>query len=223
MVGVLDVLGEPLLGPVELLTAHWHLHLLKEDPELVVLQLVLGAGKVGDLAELALLIVKVVPVQLLQLSQLVGVIRSMGELQGLLEEDSVLSINLRVVGGKGLIPDIGLGDSVGKFASVTKVSVLDVLDKPVLGPFDLALVSRSLDVSQPVAELGVLHLVGLAVVPVNVLGVAELLLLVDEVVPHVGLELLDLGPAHGVHLNCPHVVEKDLVLIVQSIILKNRI
>ena len=116
---VLDVLSEPVLGPIDLLTADRHLLVLKDNPELVVLHLVSHTGKVGDGAEALLLVLEVqvhVVLQVLQLGGIVGVLRD-GEDIG--KEDVVLLVEPAVVRGKRLVPDIRLWHLMLEVALVT--------------------------------------------------------------------------------------------------------
>ena len=116
---VLDVLGKPVLGPVDLLTPNGHLLVLEHHPEAVVLHLVRHTGKVGDGTEPLLLILEMqvhVVLQDLELGGIVGVLRH-GEDVG--EEHVVLLVNPLVVGGKGLVPDIRLRHLVLQMTLVT--------------------------------------------------------------------------------------------------------
>ena len=58
VVSVLDVLRQPVLGPVDGLTVDGGLHVVQEDKELVVLHLVIHTVEVLDSTESLLLIVK---------------------------------------------------------------------------------------------------------------------------------------------------------------------
>merc|ERR1719508_387993 len=66
VVGVLYVLGKPVLRPVDLLTSNWNLEVIQDDPELVVLHLVVHAVVLGHSTVPLLLILEVVPHSLLQ-------------------------------------------------------------------------------------------------------------------------------------------------------------
>ena len=58
MIRVLDVLGQPVLGPVDGLAVDGGLHVVQEHEELVVLHLVVHTVVVLDGAESLLLVVK---------------------------------------------------------------------------------------------------------------------------------------------------------------------
>lgn len=132
----------------------------------------------------------------------------------------MFSIDLRVLSSKGFIPNIGFRNSVSQFSFVTEVSVSDVLSQPILGPLDFRLVGGGFDLCQPLAELGVLPLVVFTVIPVDVLGVADLFFLIYKVVSHVCLKFLDFRLAHWVNFHSSEVIKEYLVFTVQSIILK---
>ena len=67
VVRVLDVLCQPVLGPVDLLAVNRGLQVLQDHKELVVLHLVVHTVEVGYNTESVLLIVKMVLHLLLQL------------------------------------------------------------------------------------------------------------------------------------------------------------
>ena len=116
---VLDVLSQPVLGPVDLLTADGHLLVLKDNPELVVLHLVSHTGKVGDGTEALLLVLEVQVHVVLQVLQLGGIVRVLRDGEDVGKEDVVLLINPRVVRGKRLVPDIRLRHLMLEVALVT--------------------------------------------------------------------------------------------------------
>ena len=78
MVGVLDVLRQPVLSPVDFLTAHWHFQVLQHHPELGVLGLVVHAVVVLHVGESLLLEVEVLHHVVLQHLQLVSVSSKLG-------------------------------------------------------------------------------------------------------------------------------------------------
>ena len=59
MVGVLDVLRQPVLGPVDGLTVDGGLHVIEDDPELIMLHLVIDTVEELNIAEPAFLKVEV--------------------------------------------------------------------------------------------------------------------------------------------------------------------
>ena len=75
MVSVLDVLGKPVLGPVDLFTINRNLDILKDDPELVVLHLVVNTVVSRHSTVPLLLILEVVPHSLLEDSQIISILR----------------------------------------------------------------------------------------------------------------------------------------------------
>ena len=75
---------------------------------LVVLHLVLHAGKVGDGTEPLLLVLEMQVHVVLQDLQLVGIVGVLRHSEDVSKEYVVLLVDPRVVGGKGLVPDIRL-------------------------------------------------------------------------------------------------------------------
>ena len=59
MVGVLDVLRQPVLGPVDGLTVDGGLHVIKDDPKLVMLHLVIDTVEELNITNPALFKVEV--------------------------------------------------------------------------------------------------------------------------------------------------------------------
>ena len=116
---VLDVLSQPVLRPVDLLTADGHLLVLEDNPELVVLHLVSHTGKVGDGAEALLLVLEVQVHVVLQVLQLGGIVRVLRDGEDVGEEDVVLLVEPAVVRGKRLVPDIRLRHLMLEVALVT--------------------------------------------------------------------------------------------------------
>ena len=116
---VLDVLSQPVLRPVDLLTADGHLLVLKDNPELVVLHLVSHTGKVGDGTEALLLVLEVQVHVVLQVLQLGGIVRVLRDGEDVGKEDVVLLIDPGVVRGKRIVPDIRLRHLMLEVALVT--------------------------------------------------------------------------------------------------------
>ena len=75
MVSVLDVLGQPVLGPVDLFTTNRNMEIIKDDPELVVLHLVVNTVVSRHSTVPLLLILEVLPHSLLEYSQVVSILR----------------------------------------------------------------------------------------------------------------------------------------------------
>ena len=75
MVSILDMLGQPVLSPVDLLTVNWNLEILQDDPKLVVLHLVINTVVAWNRAESLLLVVKVFSHGVLQCVQFLSAIR----------------------------------------------------------------------------------------------------------------------------------------------------
>ena len=222
MVGVLDVLCQPVLGPVDGLTVDGCLHVIEDDEELVMLHLVINTVEKLNVAEPRLLKVEVelhvLPHDVEGLLAL-GMLRD-GEDVG--EEDVMLSINPGVICGKGGIPDIGLGNLVLKVPLVSKVCVLDMLHQPVLGPLEFLNVHRRGHLVEPGAEYDVLLLVLLAVVPGKVERVTELLLLGVEMISHQLLEVVHKVLIVEVTLNRQHGLKETDVLGVHLNILHEK-
>jgi len=215
MVSVLDVLSQPVLGPVDLLASNRDLLLFKDDKELVVLHLVLNTAVVGNLTELAFLIVKVFLQQSLQVFQDSGILRVLGDSKDLLEENIVFSINLRIVSGKGFIPNIRFRYWVSQLSSVSKVSVHDVLSKPVLSPFDFTQINWSIHLGKSFTEKDMLLLVVLAVVPGDFFGFADILLFMHEMFSHDILECFNFVLAHKILFNSSEGIKETNVLLIK--------
>ena len=73
MVSILDVLGQPVLGPINFLTTNRDLEIIQDDPELVMLHLVVHTVVLVHGAVSLLLILEVIPHSLLQCSQEVSI------------------------------------------------------------------------------------------------------------------------------------------------------
>ena len=97
MVSVLDVLGQPVLGPVDLFTINRNLDILKDDPELVVLHLVVNTVVPRNSAEPLLLILEVVPNSLLKCGQVVCILRLLRYSQNFGKKDIMLRIKSGVL------------------------------------------------------------------------------------------------------------------------------
>ena len=209
MVSVLDVLRQPVLGPVDGLTVDGCLHVVEDDKELVMLHLVINTVEVLNVAESGLLIVKVELHVLLHLVKnflALGVLR---DLKDVGKEDVVLTVDSGIVSGEGLVPDVGLRYLMLQMSLVAEVSVLDVLHQPVLGPLELVDVYGGGNLVEPRAENDVLLLVLLAVVPGEVKGVTEFLLFGVEMVSHKVLKFVNEVLIVEVALNGQHGLEKS--------------
>ena len=97
MVSVLDVLSQPVLGPVDGLTVDGCSHVVQEDKELVVLHLVVNTVEVLHSTESSLLKVKMQLHVFLQFVQGSLTVRDLGDLKDVGEEDIVFGINTRVL------------------------------------------------------------------------------------------------------------------------------
>ena len=111
VVRVLDVLRQPVLGPVDLFTTNRHLLVLKNDPESIMLHPVVYTVVALHSAEVALFIQKVLLHVVLQSLQQDWVIGVLGHMEDVLKEYS----------------DVGLRNLMFEVALITKVCVLDVL------------------------------------------------------------------------------------------------
>merc|ERR1712126_658307 len=105
-----------------------------------------------------------------------------------------------------------------KVPLVSKISVLDVLSKPVLSPLDLLIIDWSIHLDKSLTEQDVFLLMLLAIVPWQVNGVTELFLFIIEMVPHKLLKLVNFCLLIGVLLNLQHNLEESLVLIIQTFV-----
>ena len=92
MVGVLDVLGQPVLGPVDLLATHRNLEVIQDHPELVVLHLVVHAVVLRHSAVPLLFVLEVVPHSLLKDGQVVCILRVLRHSRDLGEQNIMLLI-----------------------------------------------------------------------------------------------------------------------------------
>ena len=220
VISVLDVLGEPVLGPVDLLTAHRHLLILEHNVEPVVLHLVFNTGVALHVTESAFFIVKVLIEQSLQVSKDCSVFRVLGYSKDLLEENIMFIIKLFVVNSKGVVPDIGFRNRVGKLSLVAKVGVLDMLNQPVLGPLDFIDIHGSIHLGQSLAEENMLLLMVLAVLPVNVLGVTDLTFLIDKVISHHVLQVFNILLAVQVIFHSSQSIKESNMLQIKSCVLK---
>ena len=73
MVSVLDVLGQPILGPVDFLTTNSDLEIIQDYPELVMLHLVVHTVVLVQGAVSLLIVLDVIPHSLLECGQEVGI------------------------------------------------------------------------------------------------------------------------------------------------------
>merc|ERR1719300_1258415 len=112
VVSVLDMLGQPVLSPVDLLTANRHLQVLEHHPELVVLCLVVDAVVVLNTAEPLLLKVKVLLHVVLQHLERCSVIRVLRNCEDVGEEHIVFLVEPAVVNLEGLVTDFGYKGSL---------------------------------------------------------------------------------------------------------------
>ena len=97
MVSVLDVLGQPVLGPVDLLTVNWNLEIIQDNPELVVLHLVINTVVAWNRAESLLLVIKVFSHGVLHCCQFLSVIRCLGYSKDLGKQNIVFLIQAGVL------------------------------------------------------------------------------------------------------------------------------
>ena len=125
-----------------------------------------------------------------------------------------------LVQGIALIPNIWLRYMMLKMAPVAKVSVLNVLSKPVLSPLHLFMINWCTHLGKAFTEQDMLLLVFLAVVPGQINGVTELALLIVEMVSHQLLQLVYLTLVIRMVLNIQHDCEQALVLLIQLILLQ---
>merc|ERR1719228_2600464 len=133
-ISVLDVLGQPVHGPVHVLSGDRVGHPGEGLEENVVLQLVcVGVARLATLHELLLLVVKMVPEDVPVVVQDVNIIGVVLQLLHDVKEDDMLIIESLVEDFKGLVPDIGVSNREGHHVLVPEVSVGDMLGEPVLG------------------------------------------------------------------------------------------
>ena len=92
VVSVLNVLGKPVLGPIDLLTTHRNMEVIQDDPELVVLHLVVNTVVPGHRAVPLLLILEVVPHSLLEFGQVVCILRVLRHSKDLGKQNIMLLI-----------------------------------------------------------------------------------------------------------------------------------
>merc|ERR1719318_491038 len=165
MVSVLDVLGQPVLGPVNLFTTNRNSEILKYDPELVVLHLVVNTVEPGNCTKSLLLILKVVPDSLLEYSEVVSILWILRDRKDLGKQNIMLLIKSGIISSKAFIPNIWLGYNMLKMSPVAKVSVLDMLNKPILSPLHFLMADWCSQLGKTFTEQNMLLLVFLAVVP----------------------------------------------------------
>ena len=97
MVSVLDVLCQPVLGPVNGLTVDGSSHVVQEDKELVVLHLVVNTVEVLHCTESSLFKVKMKFHVFFQFVQSSLAVRDLGHLKDVGKQDIVFRINTRVL------------------------------------------------------------------------------------------------------------------------------
>ena len=212
-VGVLDVLGQPVLDELGHLLSDGNLSTFHSVHQTQVPQPVVGdvVLVVLDRGEESLLGPEVLVVEVLQTVPELLVVAVRLHIPHDVKEADVLIVHLLNTNSKARVPNIRVRNHVVssqmELSTVGKVGVLDVLRKPVLG-----LVGH-LGGEGKVGglELG-LEVVVLEVVPVAVvaLDLAELALLVVEVHSQLGLAegvLLGIG---GVLSTLPDAVKEDL-------------
>merc|ERR1719508_471836 len=142
-IGVLDVLGEPVLGPFDVFKDHRGVHAFQPNAELCVLVLMLWAVINWDIfvstAELCLLVVEMLPANFLEVIHLLLIIEMMLHIQHSLKDDNMLLIQTGVVKFERIVPNIWLRSGVmgWQLVLVAEVCVLDVLGQPVRGPVDI--------------------------------------------------------------------------------------
>lgn len=101
MVGILDMICQPALSPVNLLTINGGLEIIQDDKELVVFHLVINTIEVGYGAKPVLLIVKVSLHLLLQLGKGIFAVRVLGDLQDAGKQSFMLRIDSSILLNKG--------------------------------------------------------------------------------------------------------------------------
>merc|ERR1719402_971692 len=142
-IGVLNMLGEPVLRPFDIFKYHWGVHAFKPNAELCVLVLMLWAVINWDIfvstAELCLLVVEMLPADFLEMIHLLLIIKMVLHIQHSLKDDNMLLIQTGVVKFERIIPNVWLGSRVmgWQLVLVAEVCVLDVLGQPVRGPVDV--------------------------------------------------------------------------------------
>ena len=94
-----------------------------------------------------------------------------------------------------------------QMSPVAKVCIFDVLSKPILSPLYLHMINWCVHLGKSFAELDMLLLVFLAVVPGQVQGVTELSLLIVEMVSHQLLQLVNLALIRRIVLHIKHDFE----------------
>ena len=101
-----------------------------------------------------------------------------------------------------------------KMSSVAKVSVLNMLSKPILSPLHLLMVDWCMHLSKTFTEQDMFLLVFLAIVPGQINGVTKLTLLIVEMVSHQLLQLVHLTLVIWMVFNIKHDCEQSLVLFI---------
>merc|ERR1712126_785007 len=182
-----------------------------------MLHLVVNTGVALNSTVSLFLILEVIPHSLFQFCKLTSIFR-VRHSQNLAKENVVFIVKSGVISSKGFIPHIRLWYWMLKVPLVSKISVLDMLSKPVLSPLDLLIIDWSIHLDKSLTEQDVFLLMLLAIVPWQVNGVTELFLFIIEMVPHELLKLVNFCLLIGVLLNLQHNLEESLVLIIQTFV-----
>merc|ERR1719508_264093 len=142
-IGVLDVLGEPVLGPFDVFKDHRGVHAFQPNAEFCVLVLMLWAVVDWNIlisaAELGLLVIEMFPTNFLEMFHLFLIFEIVFYGQHSLKDDNMLLIQTWVVKFERIIPNIWLGSGVmgWQLVLVAKVCIPDMLGQPVCGPVDI--------------------------------------------------------------------------------------
>merc|ERR1719369_2014903 len=165
MISVLDVLCKPVFSPIDLFTVNWSLKIIKNNPELVMLHLVVDTSVALNSTVSLFLILEVIPHSFFQFCKLASIFRMLRYSQNLTKEYVMFIVKPGVISSKGFIPHIRLWDWMLKVPLVSKISVFDVLCKPVLSPLDLLILDWSIHLDKSLTEQHMFLLMLLAVVP----------------------------------------------------------
>merc|ERR1740128_573549 len=142
VVSVLNMLNKPVFGHVNNFFVNGKLGCLELGLELKMLEVVSLAFIVGDLAEFHLFVVKMTPEQRLAVVIILLVIGVLITFSDAVKQTLVFIINPLVKGHETFIPNIGFRNFMNHLALISKVSVLDVLNQPVLSKDDEITVQR---------------------------------------------------------------------------------
>jgi hypothetical protein len=134
-VGILDMLNQPVLGPMNHLNGYWDHKSTKLLEEPVMLPFV-GVTFVIMLrrAENTTLIVKVRPHLGLEGEQICCTGRIVFKRPKVIEQSFVFEVESLVPNFDTVVPVVGGRNVPGQLVYVLEVCVLDVLNKPILGP-----------------------------------------------------------------------------------------